>query len=176
MNKLLSLQDKIDLATKYNLEPNVLLAVMAVECSGSGFNKDGSIKIQFEPYWFNHYTGVRIPNSVEGQVVEYEAFKIASEKDEESAYLSTSFGILQIMGFNHKSTGYTSAKLMAESFKLSEYNQLEGGLKHIISKPKMYKALQTKDWAIFAYYYNGKEYKQFNYDNRLNEAYNKLKG
>lgn len=175
MSKILSLQDKIDLAIKYQLEPNVLLSVIAVEASGSGFNKDESIKIQFEPYWFNHYTGIRISNGVEGQISEYNAFKIASEKDENSAYLSTSFGLGQIMGFNYKSASYNSAKEMAIAFRLSEYNQLEGMLKHIVSKPKMYKALQTKDWATFAYYYNGKEYKQFNYDNRLNEAYNKLK-
>lgn len=174
--KILTLEDKQNLAIKYGLEPNVLLAVIAVEASGSGFDKNtGDIKIQFEPYWFNYYTGIRIPNGVEGQMKEWESFHYALTKNEDAAYLSASWGLGQIMGFNHKSAGYGSAKLMADAFKVSEYNQLDGMLKHIQSKPKMFKALKDKDWSTFAYYYNGKEYKKFNYDNRLKEAYDKLK-
>lgn len=174
--KILSLDEKIELANLFGIEPNVLLAVMAVESSGSGYDKvTQQIKVQFEPYWFNIYTGIRIPNGVEGQMKEWEAFHYAESKNSDAAYMSTSWGLGQIMGFNHESAGYSSAKAMADAFKESEYNQLKGMLSHIKSKKKMYAALIQKDWPTFAYYYNGKEYRKFDYDNRLNEAYHKLK-
>lgn len=172
--KTLTLDQKIKLAQEFGLEPNVLLAVMAVESSGSGFEKD-KIKIQFEPYWFKRYTGLKIPNGVEGQGPEWEAFDKAQDINEDAAYMATSWGLGQIMGFNHVSAGYKSAKEMAIDFMVNEYNQLKGMLLHIKSKPKMYQALVNKDWATFAYYYNGSEYQQFQYDIRLKRAYDKLK-
>lgn len=174
--KVLELNDKISLAKSIDIEPEVLLAVIAVEASGSGFDKvTQDIKIQFEPYWYNYYTGIRVVNGVEGQMKEWEAFHYALDKNEDAAYMSTSWGLGQIMGFNFKSAGYKSAKDMAVSFKESEFNQLQGMVMHIKSKPKMHQALKVKDWDTFAYFYNGKDYKKFDYANRLKSAYDKVK-
>lgn len=173
MEKLLTLVDKKNLAIKYGIDPKALLAVVAVEASGSGFNRDGSIKIQFEPHWFKKYTKIQLPNGVEGQKEEYLALNKALPINEEAAYLSTSWGLGQIMGFNFKTAGYKSAKEMAEAFKISEYNQLEGMIRHILSNKHLTEALKTLNWDVFAYFYNGKDYLKFDYANRLATAYKK---
>ena len=169
--KRLREQDKQELADKFKIELRALKAVLKVESAGSGFSKDGRIKIQFEPYHFRKYTGIRISNGVKGQKIEYEAYFKAVKIDEESAMLSTSWGLGQIMGFNHKASGYSTVQEMVSTFNSSGYYQLEGMLNFIKSNRKLYQALKDKDWATFAYYYNGKYYKKWHYDEKLIKAY-----
>lgn len=169
--KSLREEDKQELADVFDIELRALKAVLKVESAGSGFSKDGRIKIQFEPYHFKKYTGIRLANGVERQKQEYEAYFKAIQIDQEAAMLSTSWGLGQIMGFNHKAAGYSEVKNMVSTFNSSEYYQLEGMLNFIKSIKKLYKALKDKDWPTFAYYYNGKYYKKWNYDEKLIKAY-----
>lgn len=169
--KRLTTQDKIELAAKFGIEYFALCAVLKVESAGNGFSKNGKIKIQFEPYHFRRYTGLRIANGVENQKAEYTAYFKAAGIDEEFAMFSTSWGLGQIMGFNHKRAGYITVREMVSTFNSSEYYQLKGMLNFIKSGRKLYKALKEKDWATFAYYYNGKYYKKWNYDVKLEDAY-----
>lgn len=169
--KLLREQDRQELADEFGIELRALKAVLKVESAGSGFGTSGKVKIQFEPYHFKKYTGIRVANGVERQEAEYKAYYKAVEIDQEAAMLSTSWGLGQIMGFNHKAAGYKLVSNMVLSFNASEYYQLKGMLNFIKSNRKLYQALKDKDWATFARYYNGKYYKRFNYDTRLAEAY-----
>lgn len=169
--KHLSDQDKIELAARFGIEYFALCAILKIESAGSGFSNNGKIKIQFEPYHFKKYTGIRIANGVENQKAEYKAYFKAVDIDEQSAMLSTSWGLGQIMGFNHKRAKYTTVQEMVSTFNSSEYYQLEGMLNFIKSGKKLYTALKEKDWATFAYYYNGKYYKKWNYDIKLEDAY-----
>lgn len=172
--KLLTQQEKEFLANLYKLEYKAVNAVYTVESSGSGFDPNtGLIKIQFEPHWFEKYTKTKIMNGVEGQPKEWAAFEEAAKSDLHSAIMSTSWGLGQVMGFNHKSAGYITPEAMVDAFKESEYNQLKGMLEFIKNTPSMFAALQAKDWAIFAKFYNGPLYKNFNYDTRLAAAYAK---
>lgn len=174
MAKYISSEDKVALAKEFGIEYKALNAVFLVESSGSGFDrKTGKIKIQFEPYWFQKYTGKRIPNGVENQPAEWLAFEKAQAIDKVAALKSTSWGLGQVMGFNHKAAGFVDPIKMVASFEESEYNQLKGMLNFIKAHPKMLLALQTKDWATFAKYYNGPKYKDFKYDTRLADAYAK---
>lgn len=172
--KFITDQDKIELAEKFGIEYRILCTVLKVESAGSGFSKDGRIKIQFEPYHFRKYTGVRIANGVENQKKEYKAYFDAVDIDENSAMLSTSWGLGQIMGFNHKTAGYKTVQEMVQIFIQGEYYQLEGMLNFIKSHKKMFVALISKEWAVFAYYYNGKYYKKWNYDIKLKTAYGQM--
>jgi hypothetical protein len=113
-------------------------------------------------------------NRVEGQLRERLAFDAACRIDAHAAKLSTSWGLPQMMGFNHKVCGYATVEEMVESFRVSEANQLAAMLKFIGANAKMKHALQAKDWAVLAYYYNGAGYKQFNYDRRLAAAYDSM--
>src|SRR5690606_14514122 len=110
----------------------LIKTVVAIESSGKGFDtKTGLIKIQFEPYWFQIYTGIRIANGVDNQKQEWKAYEAAKSISEKSAMLSTSWGSMQVMGFNYINAGYSSVEKMVEAFKESEVNQIKGGLSFI---------------------------------------------
>lgn len=173
-SKFITTKDKLELAGKFGIEYKVLCAVLKVESAGRGFSKDGKIKIQFEPYHFRKHTNIRIENGVQNQKIEYEAYFKAVNINEEAAMLSTSWGLGQVMGFNHKRAGHKTVQEMVLIFNSSEYYQLEGMLNFIKSNKKMFAALLNRKWDIFAYYYNGKYYKRFNYDEKLEKAYNQL--
>lgn len=174
MGKELTKEDKANLSKKFDISIPLIDTVLEVESSGSGF-QNGRIKIQFEPYWFKHYTGHRIANGVETQSKEWEAYNYAKTLDAHSAMLSTSWGLGQIMGFNFKKAGYPDVESMVESFIESEYEQLYGMLSFIKFNRAMYNALKMQIWHVFAYHYNGELYKKFNYDEKLEAAYERHK-
>lgn len=172
-SKYITTKDRHEFAEKFGIEHKILCAVLKVESAGRGFSKDGKIKIQFEPYHFRKYTNIRIENGVQNQKIEYEAYFKAVDINEEAAMLSTSWGLGQVMGFNHKRAGFKTVQEMVLIFNSSEYYQLGGMLNFIKSNKKMFTALIERKWDIFAYYYNGKYYKKFNYDVKLQSAYDK---
>ena len=88
---------------------------------------------------------------------------------------STSIGLMQVMGFHYKLLGFKKVGDMWDFAKKSEMNQLWLGLKFIQSNKKMHTALKNNDFSTFAYYYNGSGYKKYNYDTKLNDAYNQHK-
>jgi len=172
--KYLSTVQKSELSKRFDISVALIDTILDIESSGSGFDaKTGLIKIQFEPYWFQKFSGIRMANGVETQAKEYEAYQKAFAIDSLSAMKSTSWGLGQVMGFNHKLAGYISVSKMVDDFKESEQAQLNGMLNFIKSQPKMYKALKDHDWNTFASLYNGKNYKQFAYDTKLAKAYSR---
>lgn len=171
----LSTDDYARLGVEFGLDVKLLKTVVIVEASGAGFDaKTGLIKIQFEPAWFERFTRTKILNGVELQKAEYEAFNKAYAINREAAMRATSWGLGQVMGFNHKEAGYKSVGEMVDAFRVSEYYQVRGMLKFIANNSKMFKALKTKDWATFAKLYNGKNYEKLGYDKKLNETFLKL--
>jgi len=150
--------------------------IVIVESGGQGFAKDtGKIIIQFEPSWFKRkspYTpsGKWSQNGVERQTKEWEAFNDAFKKNQNAAMESTSVGLMQVMGFHWKQLGFKSVGEMWDYAKKSEVNQLRLGLLFIRTNKKMFNAIVTGDWNTFAYYYNGAQYKKFDYANRLEKA------
>jgi hypothetical protein len=175
MNKLLTLEEILQVSTEFKLNVELVRTVIRVESSGSGFDSvTGKIKIQFEPHWYKHYTGTWINNGVRPQKEEWEAFTKAYEANAKMAMMSTSWGLGQVMGFNHTRAGYKSVKAMVDHFVLSEYYQLRGMVSFIATHKKMYTALKNRDWGTFAYYYNGKEFKKYKYDSKLEKTYKEI--
>ncbi|WP_210518834.1 N-acetylmuramidase family protein [Hymenobacter terricola] len=113
-------------------------------------------------------------NGVEGQVNERLAFDAARRIDPHAADLATSWGLPQMMGFNHAAGGFATVEAMIEAFRQAEANQLAAMLRFIKATPRMASALRKRDWGVFAYYYNGAGYKAFKYDKRLAQAYASL--
>lgn len=179
-------QKKIDnkdiklLACEFDLKEASIKAVLEVESGGQGFDRTtGKIIIQFEPSWFKRkapYTpsGKWSQNGVERQSAEWIAFNDAYKKNATAAMESTSVGLMQVMGFHYKLLGFKSVGDMWDYAKKSEYNQLRLGLLFIKSNPKMFTALKTNNFDVFAYYYNGSAYKKFNYHTRMKEAFNRF--
>lgn len=187
------------IAAAVGLDYARLMAFIEVESGGKGFADDGKIIIQFEPTWFHRYltqfkiahefiTGVdtkgrktykitagdkTLQNGVEGQTSEWIAFNTAFAIHPKSALLSTSIGLMQVMGFNYKACGYDSVDAMWDDFKRGEINQIQGAANFIKSVPALLKALQLKDWPHAAYYYNGEGYAVNHYDVKLANAFAK---
>ncbi len=169
------------LATRNDWEFESLKTIIEVESGGIGFAEDtGKVIIQFEPAWFRKkspYTpsGKWSLNGVERQHNEWIAFNDAFRYNPNAAMESTSIGMMQVMGFHYKLLGFKTVGEMWDYAKVSEANQVDLAIRFIKSNPKLDKAIKNKDWPTVAYYYNGSQYKKYNYDHRLLAAYIKHK-
>lgn len=176
MSKL-TRKDIVLLAKNNGYEYAALKSVIDVESGGIGFAIDtGKIIIQFEPAWFKRkapYTpsGKWSVNKVDVQHKEWEAFNDAFHKNPNAAMESTSIGMMQVMGFHYKILGFKTVGAMWDYARTSEANQLDLAIRFIKLNPRMDRALKQKNWPVFAYYYNGRQYKKFFYDTRLATRY-----
>ncbi len=197
----LSKNEITQIASAVGLDYARLMAFISVESGGHGFDPaTGKIVIQFEPTWYHRYLtqfkiahsygsvldtdghkdyviqvgDKKISNGVEGQTTEWLAFNTAFSIHQQSALLSTSIGLMQIMGFNHANCGYATVNQMWDDFKIGEYQQVAGGARFIKSNTALYNALRNKDWKHCALYYNGSNYSINHYDQKLENAYNKF--
>jgi hypothetical protein len=158
-------EDYNKLSKEFNIPAKNIKKVVKVESGGKGFAEDtGKIIIQFEPSWFKRrapYTpsGKWSLNGVEKQKAEWEAFNDAFVKNPNATMESTSVGLMQVMGFHYRLTGFKTVGEMWDYAKESEVNQLRLGLLFIASNTKMRNALKTGDWETFAFYYNGAQWK-----------------
>src|SRR5262245_61360779 len=120
-----------------------LWAVIDVETAGTtqgyGFRSDGRPQILYERHKFREFTGGRFDDHPEisgprggyGRLAEqYNKLEaaVALSADAglgvEPALKSASWGLGQVMGFNHEAAGFTSAQEMVEAMKSGEDAQL----------------------------------------------------
>lgn len=183
MDKKLTPAQIFQLAKDNNYEYAALRAVIHVESNGNGFASPGRITIQFEPSWFkrtakdwrNHEKKITwVNNGVENQTKEYYAFNCAFQYSPAAAMKSTSIGLMQVMGFHYSLLGFRTVGEMWDYAKVSESNQVDLGIRFIQSNKKLDAALRNKDWATFAYFYNGQGYRTYKYDTKLAAAYKKF--
>jgi hypothetical protein len=142
-----------------------LLSFIEVESGGRGFDpKTGKLILQFEPLPFSKATGIARSkdnnwawdeNVVDVQSKEWLAFNEAFKIDKIKAMESTSWGLPQIMGFNHKQAGYTSVGDMLDDYKRGELNQVVSLIKFIQGSSRLYKAVIAADYDEIATVYNG---------------------
>jgi hypothetical protein len=93
-----------------------------------------------------------------GQDAEWAAFEIARNLDETAAMRSISMGASQIMGFNHATIGYDSARAMFDRFSADERFHVLGFfdfVKGAGTTSAMLEALRRGDYERFATGYNG---------------------
>ena len=184
---MITLEQYIEIATFLKVELAALKAVEEVESTGEGFLESGKIKILFEGHRFfryaknakeiaKKYPKICYPKWTKqfyyGGDREYLRFNVAFGLDAEAAMKSTSWGAFQIMGDEFWRLGFETVGQMVDSFKKGEYEQLQGFAKFVVSK-NLVKALQQKQWAVFARGYNGSNFKQNQYDTKLQKAYEK---
>ena len=191
----LSFSDISIAAEGLGIEPCIIKAVVDVESSGKGFSEDGRIVIQFEGHVFyaelkkrgfdvsgltEQYqgTGVIYPRFdrayVQNQTAEYRQLSQALKIHDESALLSTSWGLFQIMGFNFRACGFNSVHDFVTAQKESEANQLTAFCEFVRSQGHL-PYLRKKDWAGFARRYNGPLYAENQYDTKMQGAYERCK-
>lgn len=173
-------------AKTLDVEEAAIRAVIDVESSGSGFwQVDGYADlvpvINFEQQWFSRLTKSKYDKSnpdISSRKLdrqfgksEWPRFSSAAALDREAAIQATSWGLFQIMGFNYKKCGYSSVEDFLTDMKKSEGGQLDAFIGFIKSNKTLHEAMQKAEWAVFAYNYNGPQYKMNNYDARLEKAY-----
>jgi hypothetical protein len=182
IKKLITNTQLNELAVQNGYEYRVLKSIIQVESTQRGFNwNTGKIIIQFEPAWFKRqykdwavetrYTTWQ-SNRVGDQVTEWEAFNSAFAVDAEAAMKSTSIGMMQLMGFHYEAIGFKKVGELWDFAKESEYNQVLLAIKWIKTVRPLDVAIRNKDWKDIAYYYNGANYRTYQYDTRLMVAYN----
>ena len=105
---------------------------------------------------------------------EYERLEKAMKIDHEAAISSASWGLFQIMGFNHKICGCDTVGEFVSKMKENEGAQLDLFTAFVQSN-KLDSYLREKDWAGFARRYTGPAYAENKYDQKLKAAYEKHK-
>lgn len=88
----------------------------------------------------------------------------------ECALKACSWGLGQIMGFNHKLAGFATLQDFINAMYDSEKAQLQAMI-NFLKSAGLEKAMKNKDWRAIARAYNGVAYAKFDYHNKLARAY-----
>lgn len=161
-------------------------AVIDVETAGGGFDRQGRVRMLFEPHVFYRQLGA---GEKRDQAVDrglayrkwgekkyprdsYPRLQGAMKIDRDAALRSASWGLGQIMGFNAGAAGYASAADMVAAFVEDEEHHLRAMVKFIVSMG-IDDELRAHDWAGFARIYNGSGYARNGYHTKLAKAYAK---
>ena len=124
---------------------------------------DGNEDILFPEWNKKHY---------KGDIREYDRLRRASAIDNRAAMMATSWGLFQIMGFNHAACDCRTIEEFVEKMQESEGRQLDLFIS-FIRHNKLDKFLKRKEWDEFARRYNGEAYAKNNYARKLEAAYQK---
>ena len=169
------------------IEGSSLWSVIAVETYGVGFLPDRRPKILFERHVFSRLTHhlydeshPEVSNPSQGGygpegAHQYKRLNEAIGLDRQAALMSASWGLGQVMGFNHLSAGFQDVEEMVSCMMDSERAQLLAMMK-FIKEEGLDSALRQKNWRDFAEKYNGRDYAKNKYDEKLasfHEKYSK---
>jgi ABC-type transport system substrate-binding protein len=158
-------------------------AVLEVESSGSGFDKQGRPKMLFEPhvFWRNLRGAEREQAAKQGIAYpawgtkrypsdSYPRLAKAIAINETAALKAASWGLGQILGENYKLAGYATPQAMVRAFMDDEECHLEAIVSFLIKK-RLAGHLKAHRWDKVALGYNGKSYAKHNYHGRMARAY-----
>lgn len=162
-------------------------AVVEVEASGAGFDAQGRPKMLFEPHVFWRELGEAKRAIAANQGLAYRRWgekpypkdsyprlMAAMKIDRPAALRSASWGLGQIMGFNHKAAGYATVESMVLDFLDDEEKHLEAMMRFIISEG-LDDDMREHRWQGFARGYNGPGYAKHGYHTKLAAAHAKWK-
>lgn len=90
--------------------------------------------------------------------------------DEAAALKSASWGLGQVMGFNHALCGFDTVQEFVRAMMLSEGAQLYCMARFIVSN-RLQRHLRRRNWSSFARGYNGSGYAKHGYHTKLASAY-----
>ncbi|MBN8561047.1 MAG: N-acetylmuramidase family protein [Leptolyngbya sp. UWPOB_LEPTO1] len=183
----LSTSDYHELSKEYGVELALVKAVMQVESCGSGFllNEPAPArpKILFEAHLFYHATPKPVSRSrpdlscpewnqdlYKGGSAEWGRLLDAMEFDEVPALASASYGLGQVLGENYKLAGCASIQQFIQENFAGEYWQARHMMNYIVNT-NLLDFLKQRNWAKFAYGYNGPLYWEHEYDKKLAAAY-----
>lgn len=172
-------------------EVAVIQAVTVVEARGEGFDAKRRPIILFEPHVFYRnlpkakrpaavkqglaYAKWRKGNYPATQDGRYDQLERAMLIDRDAALMACSWGIGQVLGENWKLCGFTSVESLVRKCLEGEGGQLDVMVAFIKGKG-LARHLVAKNWAGFAFGYNGQLYAENAYDKKLATAYSRITG
>lgn len=179
--------DLVRAAERLGCEVASIKAVVRVESTGNGFEDNGKPIVLYERHKMYKFVGelndpelnantlaAQYPNLVSksrggymGGAAEFSRLRHAMTIHSSCALKSASYGLFQIMGFNHAACGYDTVEAFFTAMSESEGKQLDAFCGFIESNPVLKKSLKAKNWANFAEAYNGSDYKANAYDLKL---------
>ncbi len=163
-------------------EPAMLQALCQKESPDGGFDPKGRLKILPEKHKIYRYlpagkrsfavrSGFAIPRRSPSKQyrgfgsyprdaeragnLRWGFFNRAYELDQYAAMMGTSFGLGQMMGFNHKRVGYDTPAAMIKAFEEHEDNQLLASAIFIASDRQLKQAFIHHDFQVIEHKYNG---------------------
>ncbi len=183
-----SRRDKMDAAALLDTSVDVVEAVTAVEARGVGFIEQTDWPVLlFEGHIFHRQTKGRYSDdhptishpkwtraNYRGGRREYDRLAQAIAlcgDDPGPALRSCSWGMFQIMGFNHETSGFDDVEGFVNAMATSERDQLLAFCQFVLSHEAMAKALRAHEWAEFARRYNGPGFRKNKYDAKLAAAF-----
>lgn len=159
-------------------------AVLDVEAAGSGFDDMRRVKMLFEPhvFWNQLGKGPQRDRAAGAGLAypkwgarpyprdSYPRLLAAMEINEGAALRSASWGLGQIMGYNHALAGFNDVPSMIRAFRDDEEMQLRA-MVAFIRASKLDDEIRRHDWVGFARGYNGPGYAKNGYDVKLKRAF-----
>jgi hypothetical protein len=170
-------------AARIGCDVPAIRAVTEVEAPRGAFNADDTPTILFERHIFHRLTGGRfdrvvpdLSNASPGGYGLYSAqhgrLDRAAKLDRGAALQSASWGMFQIMGFNHAAAGHPTLQGFINAMYRSAGDHLDAFVAFVLSKG-LGDELRGQEWAAFARAYNGPGYAANRYDIKLAAAYDK---
>lgn len=187
IGKLLEPESIKTLALEYGLNEAVAKAIVEVEAQSRGFYAGTLIPVvRFENHIFSRETNGKYDKDYPELssrkftntynrvgIAEFNRFSKAATIDRTAAIRSTSWGLGQVMGFNHNLCGFSLEEFVEMQF-ISERTQLIVMFNFIERHNRnLIKIANSLDFATFAKYYNGANYAMNRYDVKLEQAYKK---
>lgn len=177
--------DYVRAATSIRVHPAALMAVAEVEAPRGGFLPSGQPTVLFERHWFskltNHKYDVahpeissRTPGGYHGGEAEHARIQSAADLDRTAALMSTSWGKFQLMGFNYGACHMASLQDFINAIYRDEQSHLRLFVDFIGTKG-LAKYLQTQNFDRFAYSYNGPNYRDNDYANKMRRYFTTYK-
>ena len=157
--------------------------VLAVETKGCGFLADRRPRILFERHIFSRLTNQQydccdFSNPDAGGygadgANQFTRLACALAKDRAAALQSASWGMAQIMGENFRAAGFDGVESMVSAMSDSENAQLAAFVAFLKAK-RLDKHLQAHEWTLLAKGYNGPNYANNQYDQKLAAEFQKF--
>lgn len=189
-DRRLSHEDVAAAADRIAVEPAALEAVLAVECgwpNRTGFDIRGRPVILLEAHHVYRLNGGISHPGLSTERWDRSLYTGSSDGEwrrfadvarlwgDDVAIQACSWGLPQIMGFNHRLVGFDSPALFREHMEAGAGAQVEA-LCAFLDRTGLVRALREGDWAAFARGYNGPRYAENRYDTKLADAYRRAGG
>ena len=147
----------LESAKQFDLPVAAAMAMFSVEASGTAYDPEtGHIIMRFEneTVWKKKYGHGEIPNRHRNQDDEWTALATAAGIHLDHAIMSASWGLPQVMGYNHGLIGYKTAMEMVEAFQDDVRNQVRGFFL-FCKNIGIDDDIRVQNWDIVVRRYNG---------------------